>query len=279
MRRTFSALLIFAMLLSFAACGSKNKEGTVEPVIPTASPVATPEATPTPEPEETPEPAPAIAITIETESGTRDVGGFDVATFSYDYPVIEISEDAEGDFTEILDWAESVKNESQQIVQDVCAEAEDAYTHAAHWFTNAYFYTNTLELMSVSDSIAVLKSDNNTYMGSNHPLHGLDAWVIDIKNGTVLELNDFGDSELLINALASHIIGQIEADEMESYLFPDYEDCVLAGIYDGFWYPTAEGIVVMYPEYAIAPYSEGCFEFTVAYELLGELMDTTLIEE
>ena len=137
MRRIFSALLILAMLLSFAACGSKNKEGTVEPVIPTASPAATPEATPTPDPEETPEPAPAIAITIETESGTRDVGGFDVATFSYDYPVIEISEDAEGDFTEILDWAESVKNESQLIVQDVCAEAEDAYTHAAHWFTTS----------------------------------------------------------------------------------------------------------------------------------------------
>ena len=277
MTRIISALLILAMLLSFAACGSKKSEGTIDPVLPTPSPSISPETIP--EPEETPEPAPAISITIENTSGARNLDGFDVATYSYDYPVIEISDDADGDFSEILDWAEAVKAESDEIVENVCAEAEDAYNHAAHWFTNAYFYTNTLELITVSDSISVIKSDNNTFMGSNHPLHGIYAWVIDTKNGAILEMNDFSDSELLINALASHIIGQIEAEQMQSYLFPDYEDGVLAGIYDGFWYPTEEGIVVMYAEYGIAPYSEGSFEFTVAYEQLGDLIDTSLITE
>jgi len=272
MKRLISAFLLIAILLSLAACGGSAKpESTVKPE---TNLQTTPEPTPTcsPEPTPTPEPTPAISISIENMTGNRTVDGFEVGYYSCDYPRLVVNYGDSEKFDELNMWVRDIAEDTEVAAESMLEEAENAYRSFPQMFTSSYFYNLTIDKLLPADDIIVLFIDSSMYLGGAHPGNSHLAWVIDTELGKVLSLSDLGDADAIISAASADIIAQIKADEMETYMFPDYADAIPSGIYDGFWYITDEGFWVIYPEYAIAPYSEGTFVFNVGFDKLNSLI-------
>jgi len=273
MKRLISAVMLIAILLSIAACGGKAQpENSIKPEI-EPLPSSAPAQTAPPEPSASPEPVPAITISIETMSGVKTIDGFDVARYSYDYPVITVNSENSSDFDDLKLWARGIAENSEVTAQSLIEEAEYAYANYPQMFTSSYFYTATLEVFSPADGITVLMCDASTFLGGAHPGNSHTAWVIDTNQGKVLTLADLGDAEAIIEAASADIISQIKAKDMDDNMFPDYADSISDGIMDRFWFITEDGLWIIYPEYSIAPYSEGSFLFNVSYDVLEGLIN------
>lgn len=270
MKRLFAAFLVMTMLFSFSACGgSTQQETTVTP-----APVGQPSPSPTPYPETTPEPeeVPAVSISIETINGVRTVDQFDVGTFSYEYPKIIVNgEDSEA-YDTLRSWADEMQQTAESTAQNLMEEAENTYREFPLNFSSPFFYTRTLEKPVVTDSITVVIENTSMYLGGAHPSHISYAWVIDTEDGKLLTLADLGVEDEIISAAAEDVVRQIKENGLKDQLFPDFEDAVKDSILDGSWYLTKDGFALIFPEYSIAPYSAGSFEFTVGYGVLDGII-------
>lgn len=273
MKKTVTALLLAAILLMLPGCG-----GSAQPEAPAAPESTAPEsASPLPSPTPEPDPESRVTIEIRNKSEQRSVGDFVVASSSFDYPVITITGEASAASDALESWADTVYQDRLSWAQDLLNEAETVYTEMPQFFMEPYFYTLTMTMPYVDETLATVLSSSESYMGGNHPMHSQSAVNLNLSTGSVLTLHDLCDEDALIAAAAENILQQIKAQDLASSLYENYSDFVPEGIVDGSWYLTSEGFNVIYTEYYLGPYSSGSFTFTVPFDVLDGILSPEYI--
>jgi predicted small lipoprotein YifL len=261
MKRLIPAILILVLLLALSSCGGKSPEpdaGKTTPEISSPSPTPLPQS---------PEPETGFSVEILSESDTRMSGEFQVASYSFDFPVIhaDVADDASA---AAENWAESFYKDRAEWALSLMDEAERVYSEMPEFFLEPYFYTESLETVYSGKELHTLISTYSSYMGGNHPSHGQEAINLCLSTGKVLTLPDLGDAEEIIRLAEEDILRQIQEQDLAGEMYENYADFVASGIVDGYWYLTEDGFSVIYTEYYLAPYSSGSFVFTVPFEAL-----------
>ncbi len=257
MKKIFAFPLI-AVLLLLAACGSQP-DNTLPP-----SPSPSPEATLPPEPEV----QSGLSVEIKNESSRRTVDGVQIVSSSFDYPVITVTGKDTPAAEDLKAWADNFYLDSLERSNDLINEAETFYSDVPQYFTESFYYLQTLEPVYESEKMTVLYCYSEYSMGGTHPQHNQSAVNLNMELGVPLTLADIGDAEAIVAAASENILTQINEQGLSDQLFENYADFVSEGIVDGSWYLTEDGFSVIYTEYYLAPYAYGTFNFTVPFSAL-----------
>lgn len=119
-----------------------------------------------------------------------------------------------------------------------------------------------------------LYTDEYQYMGGAHgnTVRSSDTW--ELKSGYRYRLEDlFPEGNDYRGVLTGEIIRQIAAAvaQGDQSYFDDYENLVLNTFQEENFYLRADGLVIYFQQYDIAPYSSGIQEFVIPYSIQGPI--------
>lgn len=125
------------------------------------------------------------------------------------------------------------------------------------------------EVVDTINSVIVLRTEISSYMGGAHGSHTLMYSNVDLNKVSVLiEKDIFSDySEDRLSALIKEGLEAEYGDKVHDVLF-DLE----AVRPNGNFYFEEDGLVYIYNEYEIAPYSSGMIFVTIPYEKINSLL-------
>lgn len=125
------------------------------------------------------------------------------------------------------------------------------------------------ELVDTTENLLVVRTTIESYMGGAHGSHNLNYKNIDINSVSVLTEKDIflNYSESEIASFIIEALKQKYADKVNDILFD--VDAVLP---NGNFFFDKTGLLYVYNEYEIAPYSSGVITVTLPYEKINSLI-------
>lgn len=282
MKRFYALVLALVMLATLTACGAKK---------PSSGDADVPEA----EKQEV-EYVFSVEADVHQDEVTAEDGTMLMQVY-YELPYLELhavkvtdGEEVALDENEADEKLLAVRDHFNAVMQEEWYDAELSYVeeisgwakeHYEDYIDNQYSwfspYFDELRLGRVdqtSGGLLSVATSYSTFTGGAHPFGGPIIYNYDLNTGEFLQYSDFAeDAEAFRNAAAGYILEDIYANGEEADYFDTLEPCVneLDGADVHF---NADGMNVIFPEYAIAPYAMGTPTFTVPYAyLLGSMSD------
>lgn len=280
MKRITSAVLLLAMLLSFAGCSLKpstepsNTESVTELTVNTTA-EATTEATQPVIADRIPAQVPMAAVSLPVSTSntyTED----DVLLFTYKSQTISLFiPDSEIENKVILDFQTRLDNFSSSA-QDLADQAKADYSQRADW--NPYFCNVLYTPKRIDLAVLSLYGANTYWVGGAHPSHNCTSANYDLITGDVLTLGSILAHQDALDSLCSLLIEQVAEIKAEKYLYSDYEKTIRGRFsknesYNEAWYFSNDGLSFYFSPYEIAPYSAGIITLTIPYEKLTGIIE------
>lgn len=114
--------------------------------------------------------------------------------------------------------------------------------------------------------IVSLYTDEYEYTGGAHGNTIRTSQTWDLKKQRTVPLSELFRIQFGYRAYIFKIIAQEIQKDPDIY-FPDWEKLIVQTFNEDSFYATAEGIVIYYQQYDIAPYSSGIREFLIPYNI------------
>ncbi len=280
MKKITSAVLLLAMLLSFAGCNSNpsTEPSDTEAVSESTENTTTEATTEATEPviaDRIPAQSPMAAVSLPvsiSNTYTED----DVLLFSYKSQTISlIIPDSEIENKVILDFQTRLDNFSSNA-QELADQARGDYNANADWtpyFCNVLYTPGRIDLAVLS-----LYGNNTSWVGGAHPSHNCTSANYDLITGDVLTLGSILTNQDALDSLCDLLIEQVAEIKAEKYLYSDYEETIRGRFsknesYNEAWYFSNEGLSFYFSPYEIAPYASGIITVTIPYEKLTGIIE------
>ena len=164
-------------------------------------------------------------------------------------------------------FEKDITNEALILGSELGSEVPD--------FSNYYQKVKTV-VTDTTGNIITVKTENENYMGGAHGMYNLSYYNIDLKTGTLITEKELFKPEAQdkIAGLITKGLKEKFGDKINEVLFQ------VDGIQpNGNFYFNKEGIVYVFNEYDIAPYSEGLIEVLIPYAKIKEIIAPQYAEE
>lgn len=247
---------------------------------PTAAPTAAPSPTATISPSPAPTPSPTKAYkygsagaaplqvqkTLKIEKSYKAADSFKVCELYIETPLF--SGRGIGIFNINKKINEGVES-TEEYTDALADEAKGIYEDTGEGF-NPYFLNETTGISFNKNGILSLTTLTEQYTGGVHPSHTKSSKTYVTSSAKLLGLSDlFSVPALQYRTIINNeIIDQIEALEDqngEGFVWPGYEQQIPNENLQNSFYLSNAGIVIVFQEYALGPYSSGILEFTIPY--------------
>ena len=268
MTKHTALILVLCIMLSLAACGSKEPPATV----PTTAPVTSaPTTAPTTEPT-VPEPTVDISmlpsLSTATIIMTKEAERAEQVQFEYTYPnvMLVLSDAAIADtvMVELLNRIDATRSTADSVLSNAGSDV-------------LYFYDVHYDPMRIDPNVLSLYGSKSGYAGGAHPSHESVSVTYDLSTGNVLLLSDLFHTGVSASDLSPLVIEGLDLISQEKQLYSDYTATVEERFGQGLdveagWYLSGEGLCIYFSPYDIAPYASGEIQVTIPYEDLNGLL-------
>ena len=268
MTKHTALILVLCMMLSLAACGSKEPPATV----PTTAPVTSaPTTAPTTEPT-VPEPTVDISmlpsLSTATIIMTKEAERAEQVQFEYTYPnvMLVLSDAAIADtvMVELLNRIDATRSTADSVLSNAGSDV-------------LYFYDVHYDPMRIDPNVLSLYGSKSGYAGGAHPSHESVSVTYDLSTGNVLLLSDLFHTGVSASDLSPLVIEGLDLISQEKQLYSDYTATVEERFGQGLdveagWYLSGEGLCIYFSPYDIAPYAAGTITATIPYSQLNGIL-------
>ena len=272
MRKRLIAMVGVGMMLLTGCSSTRNKTTTTEDTQATQAKTIT-EETKQDTTEEVTEAAPK-AKEEQTVVDQNDFVAVKKGVHYYEYTegfngYITYYEVTDDTHQALADAMNAEMSKRRELFEKECKDISDVATEdAAEGRMDQYEqYSNNVDASIVRDDYAIVSVMRTTesYQGGAHGYTMVDGTTFDVATGKILTLQDLGiNKEELIQV----ILAYIEENGIAEYLYEEYRDTV-AEIVNGDmlnWYLDGTGVVAVFNQYDIGPYSSGRFVMELPYE-------------
>lgn len=135
-------------------------------------------------------------------------------------------------------------------------------------------YTLYRSMLNQHPVISVLLESESSITGFAHPSHPLASLTYDLKQGKVLSLGDLfkpGSDYLTVisNYTRQALLSRKDADQIKDFITAGTKPTL-----DHFkvWNLTDKGLLITFPEYAVAPYYYGKQSVLIPFSVLKDIM-------
>lgn len=170
--------------------------------------------------------------------------------------------------------------ESRKFVSDVAGFINSQLQYKAKAGQKAgskvkkYTFDGTYEVKLNTEEFLSLEQKYVDYLGGAHPNTTVDTVNIDLKTGKVLQLGDmFKANSNYIPRLNKIIAKQVNSKYDKKTFFD--KKVTLKGT-EKFYVTENADLVIVYPQYAVAPYSAGIIEFTIPVSEVSDIFNFKL---
>lgn len=166
-----------------------------------------------------------------------------------------------------------------QHADNALAAAKQAYTSGGEW--NPHLLQLKYSPARIDAGILSLRGEKTSYTGGAHAAYSGESVTYDLLTGNVLGLADIMQDTVTTDTLLQ-LVSDALADRIENEsitLFTTYEETLKQlfrsdlSNYEN-WYLSANGLILYFDPYEIAPFSEGTVSAEIPYgRLIGILKD------
>ena len=177
-----------------------------------------------------------------------------------DYDTIEIQGDEYGTLAEkVAEWQDAQLEDWEQAEDEYVQMASDDRKTIEDF--SGYALSYDISLKRLDHRVLSMTNSCYSYLGGVHPSYYVGGINFDAATGELLSLEDIvTDYNNFSEAAVNYIINYLEDSEYADGLFPEYKEMVSDSFNDIPWYFSADGIVIIYNTYEIAPYAAGTIE-------------------
>ncbi|MBO5727896.1 MAG: DUF3298 domain-containing protein [Oscillospiraceae bacterium] len=264
MKKTFSVLLAFAMLLSLAACSGA---GTQTPA-PSGSGSSQSAPTPAPAPQVKTAPTP-LQLLLGGHAESKWSEDFTMLC-QWDWNSILLSEAAAKEFPKLNSSLRKLNTKAyEHNVQRFNEMLPLAEEDAAEWESFGG-YTSRIEtfIQRADDRIVSVREDAGEYTGGAHPDYGTGVLNLDPTTGQSLNLTDVLTDISPLPAILTEKLTKKYPTELYSTL-QEQLDGYTEDHYT--WTLDYQGITFYFNPYEIAPYSAGLLTATIWFDEMPDL--------
>ena len=161
----------------------------------------------------------------------------------------------------------------KDYANDLFKEFTQAYKKDEKDIIRPWNLTTVYEIKYSDDNVLCIVLFSGYFYGGAHPNPGLDTFVFSLKQGKQYELKDmFKPGSKYLEKLATYCKEDLTkrkvSDEewIESGTKPDEVNY-------RYFYVNEKGLVIIFPQYQVAPYAWGPQETTVPYKYLKDILN------
>lgn len=268
MKKLLSVLLIFGLLLSFAACKKKvnnptnNTTGNNPPT----------QGQNNNQQVDTDNNLVAVSVPTVTENTTHDDG---TVLFQYTYQNMSLVLDKPQVADKIiLDFLNRV-DDTVDTANATKEAAKSAYISSANWVP--YLYHITYSPTRIDHKVLSLFGNNVVFSGAGHPERTCVSASYDLLTGDILTLASIKTKEATAEQFCNLVLAGLSEMAEGDYLYDNYKKTVQQRFtkdasQDEDWYFTQTGLCFYFAPYEIAPYSSGVITVEIPYEKLKGIL-------
>lgn len=272
MKRLFSALLTFVLILSLTACGDKGAGAAPEDPEPSQSTeTPAPEKAPEKVPEKDPEPAPAPAVVpLRIMKGPIYYDEWDEnfnPLISAACEDLALMEDLPALASALYELNTDQSVGAYSFVQEWRPDAKEFLTQHPDFF-GGFTFESAYTVQRADSLILSLREDFSSYTGGVHGNYGVWGYSFDTATGERLALEDIlTDTEGLDQIIAEKIRAKYSFEP-----FPSLDETLAEYAPEDYaWTLGYQGITFYFSPYEIASYAAGLLTATVWFDEMPEL--------